>query len=105
MKWFYADQGQQKGPVEESALNDLVLAGVVRDDTLVWNEGMPTWQTHGSVRGAAPASTPLSAAAIDDRAFIQERWTNRGMLHLVVNAAEGVLVGDFLANLENGVAA
>ena len=67
MKWFYADQGQQKGPVEESALNDLVLAGVVRDDTLVWNEGMPTWQTHGSVRGAAPASTPLSAAAIDTR--------------------------------------
>jgi uncharacterized RDD family membrane protein YckC len=67
MKWFYADQGQQKGPIEEAALNDLVLAGVVRDDTLVWNEGMPTWQTHASVRGAAPTSTPLSANATDTR--------------------------------------
>ena len=61
MKWFYADQGLQKGPIDESALNDLVLAGVVRDDTLVWNEGMPAWQTHGSQRGAAPTSMPLSA--------------------------------------------
>ena len=67
MKWFYADQGQQKGPIEESALNDLVLAGVVRDDTLVWNEGMPTWQTHSSVRGVAPTSTPLSTNATDTR--------------------------------------
>ena len=67
MKWFYADQGQQKGPVEESALNDLVLAGVVRDDTLVWNEDMPTWQAHASVRGAAPSSAPLSTTATDTR--------------------------------------
>lgn len=67
MKWFYSDQGQQKGPIEESALNDLVLAGVVREDTLVWNEGMPTWQTHGSVRGAAPTSTPLLNNATDTR--------------------------------------
>ena len=67
MKWFYADQGQQKGPIEESALDDLVLAGVVRDDTLVWNEGMPAWQTHGSMRGAAPTSTALSGPATDTR--------------------------------------
>jgi uncharacterized RDD family membrane protein YckC len=67
MKWFYADQGQQKGPIDESALNDLVLAGVVRDDTLLWNEGMTAWQTHASLRGVAPTSTPLSGAATDTR--------------------------------------
>jgi len=67
MKWYYADQGQQKGPIEESALNDLVLAGVVRDDTLVWNEGMPAWQTHSVVRGAAVTPTPLSTTAADTR--------------------------------------
>jgi uncharacterized RDD family membrane protein YckC len=65
MQWFYADQGQQKGPIEESALNDLVLAGVVHDDTLVWNEGMPAWQPHSLVRGAAPTATPLSTTAAD----------------------------------------
>jgi uncharacterized RDD family membrane protein YckC len=67
MKWFYADQGQQKGPVDESALNDLVLAGIVRDDTLVWNEGMPAWQSHGSLRGVAPTSMPLSGTAANTR--------------------------------------
>ncbi len=56
MNWYYADQGQQKGPVEEPALDELVQAGVVRDDTLVWHEGMQTWERHSSVRGAAPPS-------------------------------------------------
>ena len=54
MNWYYADQGQQKGPVEEPALDELVRAGVVRDDTLVWHEGMQTWEQHSSVRGVAP---------------------------------------------------
>ena len=55
MKWYYADNGRQVGPVEESALDDLVRSGVVRDDTLVWSEGMAAWQPHASVRGARPA--------------------------------------------------
>ncbi len=67
MKWYYADQGQQKGPIEESALDELALAGVIHDDTLVWNEGMASWQTHASVRGAASPSTPLSTAAGETR--------------------------------------
>lgn len=67
MKWYYADQGQQKGPIDESALDELVRAGVVRDDTLVWNEGMTAWQTHGAARGAAVASPPLSTSASESR--------------------------------------
>jgi len=54
MKWFYAEAGRQMGPIEESALDDLVRAGVVRDETLVWSEGMASWLPHGSVRGARP---------------------------------------------------
>ena len=50
MTWFYADGGRQMGPVEEFALDDLVRQGVVRDDTLVWREGMASWQAHGMVR-------------------------------------------------------
>ena len=44
MKWYYAEGGKQLGPVEESALDDLVRQGVVRDETLVWREGMAAWQ-------------------------------------------------------------
>ena len=46
MKWYYAEGGKQIGPVDESALDDLVRQGVVRDDTLVWREGMAAWQPH-----------------------------------------------------------
>jgi len=66
MSWYYADAGRQVGPVEESALDDLVRAGVVRDDTLVWRDGMANWQPHSAVRGARPpAAMPLPATPID----------------------------------------
>ena len=62
MKWYYAEGGKQIGPVEESALDDLVRQGVVRDDTLVWREGMAAWQRHVAVRGGAnPSPSPGSA--------------------------------------------
>ena len=63
MKWYYAEGGKQIGPVEESALDDLVRQGVVRDDTLVWREGMAAWQRHFAVRGgSSPNPSPGSAA-------------------------------------------
>jgi uncharacterized RDD family membrane protein YckC len=54
MTWYYAEDGRQIGPIEEPALDDLARAGVVRDDTLVWREGMAGWQPHGAVRGVRP---------------------------------------------------
>jgi uncharacterized RDD family membrane protein YckC len=68
MHWYYADQGQKKGPVEESTLDELVLAGVVRDDTLVWKEGMQNWQPHGSVR------VPVSALAVPPAGLSDARY-------------------------------
>lgn len=63
MKWYYAEGGKQIGPVEESALDDLVRQGVVRDETLVWREGMAAWQRHSAVRGGSnPSPSPGSAA-------------------------------------------
>jgi uncharacterized RDD family membrane protein YckC len=64
MQWYYAEQGQQKGPIEEDALVGLVNSGVVRDDTLVWHDGLPNWQTYGAVRrmrvSAAAVSVPVA---------------------------------------------
>jgi uncharacterized RDD family membrane protein YckC len=60
MTWYYAVGGRQMGPVDESALDDLVRQGAVRDDTLVWREGMENWQPHGVVR---PRSVPVPAMA------------------------------------------
>jgi uncharacterized RDD family membrane protein YckC len=86
MAWYYADAGRQVGPVEETALDDLVRQGVVRDETLVWKEGMAAWQPHASVRGAraaapmpggsfapaAPAAAAAAAAPVADSRFCSE---------------------------------
>jgi len=62
MKWFYADAGRQVGPVEDAQLDELVRSGAVRDDTLVWREGMSNWQPHSAVRGPSKP-VPIPAAA------------------------------------------
>ena len=64
MTWYYADNGRQVGPIEESALDELVAAGVVRDDTLVWHDGMANWQAHGTVRAPRPPLPPVPLPAV-----------------------------------------
>jgi len=57
MSWYYAETGQQRGPVSDADLSDLVKAGTIREDTLVWSEGMADWQPYGQVQGTAPAGS------------------------------------------------
>lgn len=57
--WYYADGGQQKGPVDESALDDLVRSGVIQADTLVWREGQANWQPYSMARGSQSGAPPL----------------------------------------------
>jgi uncharacterized RDD family membrane protein YckC len=56
MNWHYSDGGKQVGPVDETELNRLVTVGTVRSDTLVWHEGLTSWQPLGVVRGMHPAA-------------------------------------------------
>lgn len=57
--WYYADGGQQKGPVDESALDDLVRSGVIQSDTLVWREGQANWMPYSVARGSQSGAPPL----------------------------------------------
>jgi uncharacterized RDD family membrane protein YckC len=59
--WYYADNGRQMGPVDEAALDDLVRQGLVKDNTLVWREGMAAWQPHSTAR-PRPVPTPVASA-------------------------------------------
>ena len=56
MNWYYSDGGKQVGPVDETELNRLVTVGTVRSDTLVWHDGLTSWQSLGVVRGMHPAA-------------------------------------------------
>jgi hypothetical protein len=66
--WFYADRGQQQGPFPEAQIRGLIASGTVRADTLVWTEGMATWQSVGEIPGlisaaAGPPGVPGKMAA------------------------------------------
>ena len=59
MNWFYAQDGQQKGPVDEGELDGLVRRGDIIASTLVWHSGLANWQPYQQVR---PANGPVAAA-------------------------------------------
>lgn len=42
-EWFYAKDGKQMGPVEESILRNLLSKGEITPASLVWRQGMPQW--------------------------------------------------------------
>jgi uncharacterized RDD family membrane protein YckC len=49
MKWYYVDDGQQAGPVEETEFPQLSRLGKLRADTLMWREGMANWEPFSAV--------------------------------------------------------
>ena len=62
MNWYYVDAGQQAGPVTDAQLPELVQAGKITSDTMVWHEGMANWQPYrevqaGGLRIAAPSAS------------------------------------------------
>src|ERR1043166_7990288 len=59
MNWYYAEAGQQVGPVTEEELLRLADGGRIQADTLVWHEGLPNWQAYGHVRPRTPGTAPL----------------------------------------------
>lgn len=62
MKWYYVENAQQRGPVTDADLEQLVSAGTVQPATLVWQEGMADWQPYSQVMASGGASAPASTA-------------------------------------------
>ncbi|WP_407167739.1 DUF4339 domain-containing protein [Bradyrhizobium sp. ORS 111] len=73
--WFYASEGQQRGPLPEAQLRDLIARGTVRADTLVWTEGMAGWQKANDVPGlmlgaaASPAFPQAGGPAVASASY------------------------------------
>ncbi len=63
MNWFYVKNGAQAGPVDKAELDRLVQTGEIPPDTLVWMQGMASWQPY-SGPGAVLAMDPSSTKAI-----------------------------------------
>lgn len=58
--WYYAQDGEQKGPVSAEDFDRLVAAGLVTATTQVWSEGMANWQPWAEVRPPTPAPVPMT---------------------------------------------
>ena len=60
--WYYAENDQQKGPVEPDEIERLIEIGTVGENTLVWKAGLAEWEAahvHFTFANAAPP--PLQA--------------------------------------------
>src|SRR5437879_2789722 len=60
MNWYYAEAGQQAGPITEEELLRLAGTGQIRSETLVWHEGLVNWQPYGEVKPGAAGPPPYS---------------------------------------------
>ncbi len=63
MEWYYAENGQQVGPITASDLEGLAHAGKVTPETLVWREGMANWDAYKNTRSSGTPPSPDNTAA------------------------------------------
>lgn len=47
--WYYGENGQQIGPLDENAIRMAIGQGRLNQQTLVWREGMPSWTALANV--------------------------------------------------------
>ena len=57
-QWYYAQEGQQQGPVSQEQLKELASSGQLKPSNTVWKQGMAQWAKAGQVSGLFPASDP-----------------------------------------------
>ncbi len=49
MPWYYANYNQRLGPVSDAEFARLAREKIIKDDTLVWQHGMPDWKSYSDV--------------------------------------------------------
>jgi uncharacterized RDD family membrane protein YckC len=63
-QWHYSRGDQPVGPVSREELSAMIAAGQVRQDDLVWTEGMAQWQPARTLSVLQSAPLPPAGAAI-----------------------------------------
>lgn len=106
MQWYYAVGEERRGPVEQAELVRLAETGLVTADTLVWRQGMASWQRYAEV--AAGAGLPVAGAAADPDTEIcvmsGKRYPRREMMQYEGKWVSAEHREAFLQRLREGVA-
>ena len=56
-QWYYHEDNQQKGPVSESTLQELLGKNILSANTLIWAEGMDQWKPASEIFGELNSKT------------------------------------------------
>ena len=70
--WYYTQNNQQLGPVDEATIKGLIASGAINAGTMVWTAGMPSWMPiaqsalSGLVAGLPPAAPMYAPVAVVD---------------------------------------
>src|SRR5271154_6295685 len=59
--WYYAENNEQKGPINESELKANLAANKLPPDTLVWKDGLPSWTPANQVPAFIFRQPPIPA--------------------------------------------
>lgn len=64
-QWYYTESGEQRGPVGEQEIKNLLSTNKIGTASLLWREGMQQWTPAGSVPEfhVSPYASPISADA------------------------------------------
>jgi len=109
MNWYYAESGQQRGPITDEELRERVAQGVIRPETLVWNESLPNWQPWSAVAppGSVAIAPGLVAAPADGKlrcSRCQQWFLPEELLELSGRRVCGACKPLLLQQLREGVA-
>ena len=80
MNWWYAEQNQRRGPVEDTEFRRLIDTGVIGRDTLVWREGMANWVPYHTLDGPPPlhhGGREIPMAPLEDEPAIFSEMRHR----------------------------
>lgn len=69
--WYYEINGERRGPLPTSGILNLYRTGIIRMDTLVWEQGYTEWRPFsksGLISETTAVPPPVSGSAVDNTA-------------------------------------
>lgn len=64
MSWYYAENNERRGPIEDAAFQTLVASGTIKPDTLVWRDGLSDWVPYSQAGSAAAGAAVATASPL-----------------------------------------
>ncbi len=61
--WYYAKDGQQRGPFPETHVRQLAVSGQILPHDLVWHEGLTDWVAAQTIPGLVPEAAESGSGA------------------------------------------